>query len=159
MKPTLLILFALIASPTAVFAEEHKHTAGEEAHDHDHDQEDGDDHDHEHDEAKGPNGGKIVDTTATPFEVSVTNERKVRITFLDGDHKAIPAAEQSLTAVGGERKNPTRLAFSAGEGEEKGALISDKPLPEGEHVPLILQFKNTPDAEKTTVKMTLHLHH
>lgn len=143
MKHQLLALFLAITTPAA-FADG----------DHDHSHE----HDHHHAAKKGPNGGTILDKVTPHIEVSVTENRLVRITFLDEKGKAIPAGDQTLTAVGGSRTNPTRLAFAKGEGDESGSLISDKPLPEGDHIPLVLRIVPAPGEKPVTARITLHLH-
>ena len=147
---TLFALLALAISPMAI-AQEHKH-----------DKKDGKEHaeaDHDHDkDEKGPNGGAIVHAVEPHFEIAVTKDRKAKITFLGEDGKPIVLAKQSLTATGGDRANPTRLTFAKGEGKDAESLISDKALPEGEHVQLVLQIKVTPDAKAVTERITLHLH-
>ncbi len=113
---------------------------------------------HNHDGQKGPNGGQLIHSVEPHFEISITKERKARITFLDDNNKPIAPEKQVITATGGDRANPTRLAFAKGEGPEASSLISDKPVPEGGHVQLVLQIKLTPDAKPVTERITLHLH-
>jgi len=110
----------------------------------------------EHDHAKktaGPNGGRVVTSVDPHFEFFVTPEKKVKITFLGEDGKPVALKEQSVTATGGERANPTKLAF-AKEGE---TLISDKALPDGKMIPIVLQVKLTPDAKAVTEKFGINL--
>jgi hypothetical protein len=111
-----------------------------------------DEHDHANKQI-GPNGGRVVTSVEPHYELFVTPERKVMITFLGDDGKAVEAKDQSVTATGGDRANPTRLAFS----KEGGALISDKPLPAGMVVPLIVQVKAAPDAKPVTERISLNL--
>ena len=116
-------------------------------------------HDHEHDEKeKGPNGGLLVHAVEPHFEITVTKDRKAVITFLDDDNKPLAPAGQIITAVGGDRANPTRLAFAKGEEKLAASLVSDKPLPAGEHMELVLQIKTGPEAKPVTARVTLHLH-
>jgi len=148
MKTKISIMLAalgLVLSP-AIRAEEK-----------DHDHKDGDHkehagHDHEKKTA-GPNGGRIVTATEPHFEFFVTPENKVKITFLGEDGKPIALKEQSVSATGGDRAKPTKLAF-AKDGE---SLVSDKPLPKGKEIPIILQVKMTPDAKTVTEKFNVNL--
>jgi hypothetical protein len=140
---TLLALLALAISPVAIAQNQNK--ADKEQHDHDK-------------EKKGPNGGLLVHAVEPHFEFFVTKDRKAKITFLGEDNKPIALAKQSISATGGDRANPTRLIFANGEGKDAGSLVSDKPVPQGEHVQLVLQIKVTPDAKAVTERITLHLH-
>lgn len=139
MKTKLTILAAVIgiALAPALFAEEHDHA--EHA---------------EHAEKKaGPNGGRIVTSVEPHFEFFVTPERKLKITFLGDDGKAVAAKDQVITAIGGERSKPTRFTFA----KEGDSLLSDNTLPDGKMVPLILQVKVTPDAKSVTERFTVNL--
>ena len=53
---------------------------------------------------------------------------------------------------------PTRLTFAKGEDENANSLVSDKKIPEGEHIDIVLQIKTAPDAKSVTERITLHLH-
>lgn len=150
-KTIITALFAattLAITPSAIAAEK-GHKPGEEHADHDHDVDKN---------KKGPNGGILVHAVEPHFELTVTKDRKAKITFLDDDNKVIAAEKQVITATGGDRSNPTRLTFAKGEGENAKALISDKPLPAGEHLDVVLQIKTAPDAKSVTERITLHLH-
>lgn len=153
MKANLLILLALFGSPLA-FAED-KHDHGKET------KEEHADHDHDHDEKaakKGPNGGHLVVSKDFTLEVTVDKERKARIVFVDKDNKATPLAAQTITGTSGERAKPVKLAFAKGKDADANVLISDKALPEGAHVPMILVVKTTADAKAVTERFELHLH-
>jgi len=155
MKPKLLILLALLGTPLA-FAED-KHDHGKESkeehaeHDHDHDEE-------EHDAKKGPNGGHLVESKTFTVEVSVDKERKARLVFVDKDNKALPLELQVVTGSSGERSAPVKLTFAKGKDADANVLISDKALPAGAHVPMILVVKTTADAKAVTERFELHLH-
>lgn len=110
--------------------------------------------DHEHaKKSAGPNGGRVVTNVTPPYECFVTPERKVRITFLGEDGKAVPVKEQTVTAVGGDRAAPTKLAFV----KDGDALISDKPLPEGRELPIVVLVKVTAEAKAVAEKFTVNL--
>ena len=156
MKPKLLIPLALLGTPLAFAGEDHDHgkETKEEHSDHDHDGHD--DHDHG---KKGPNGGLVVESKAGfAFEVAVDKERKARVVFLDKDLKSVALAEQTITGIAGERSAPVKLAFAKGKDADANVLISDKALPAGAHVPMILVIKTAPDAKAATERFELHLH-
>lgn len=138
-----LAVFGLAIAPALRAADEHKHKEGDKT-----------EHAHEHAKKEaGPNGGRIVTATEPHFEFFVTPERKVKITFLGADGKAIALKDQSVTAIGGDRAKPTKLAF-AKDGE---SLLSDKPLPEGNEMPIVLQVKMDKEAKTVTEKFNVNL--
>lgn len=151
MKMILSILCASVSLTLGshVMAAENEHKHGEEHADHDHD---------EDKNKKGPHGGILIHSVEPHLELSVTKDRKAKIVFIDDDNKVVAPDKQVITAMSGDRSNPTRLTFSKGEGEDVNALLSDKALPEGEHVDVVLQIKNAPDAKTVTERITLHLH-
>lgn len=145
MKSKLLILLAILGTPLALADEKHEHSKDSK-------EEHGHDHAHEK-KAAGPNGGRIVTAVEPHFEFFVTPERKVKITFLDEDNKPAALKEQSVTATGGDRANPTKLAFS----KEGDSLLSDKALPDGKTIPIILQVKTSPEVKAVTERFTVDM--
>ena len=134
--------FAVGAPALQADEKDHKH----EKHDHDHD------HDHDHAKA-GPNGGRVLHAVEPHLEFFVTEDRKVRITALGEDGKAIPIGEQTVRVTGGDRSNPTRMSF-----EKKGdVLISDIAFPEGNDFPVVVQIKTAPDVKTEMEKFNLNL--
>jgi len=101
----------------------------------------------------GPNGGRVIKKVTPHVEFFVMSDRKVKLTFLDDAGKAIEPAAQTATLTGGDRANPTKLAFV----KEGNALVSDKALPEGGGVPVVIQIKVTPDASVVTEKITVNM--
>jgi myo-inositol-hexaphosphate 3-phosphohydrolase len=142
----LITLTALAAVPLV--------TAAEKEHKHEHADHDGDVDKNK----KGPNGGILIHSVEPHAELLVTKDRKAKIVFVDDDNKAVAPDKQVVTAISGDRANPTRLTFAKGEGDNANALISDKEIPAGEHVDIVLQIKITPDAKTVTERLTLHLH-
>jgi hypothetical protein len=101
----------------------------------------------------GPNGGRVITKVTPNVEFFVMTDRKVQLTFLDDSGKPIEPAAQIATLTGGDRANPTKLTFS----KDGNALVSDKPLPEGNSVPAVLQIKVTPDAQAVTEKIAVNM--
>ncbi len=102
---------------------------------------------------KAPNGGRIIDSVEPHAEFLVTEDKKVEVRFLGEDGKVIAPAAQVVTVTMGDRAAPTKLAFTV-DGDK---LISDKVIPEGKELPVVLQIKTTPDAKATTAKFNLNL--
>jgi hypothetical protein len=108
------------------------------------------DHSHEKKTA-GPNGGRVLTKIEPHAEFFITIERKVQITFLGDDGKAIAPAAQVVTVTAGVRTAPTKLSFV----KSGDVLISDGPLPEGGNFPAVVQIKSTPDAKAVVEKFTV----
>jgi hypothetical protein len=139
---TLTTILALLITPIAFAADDHDH-----------------DHEHEENVNKGPNGGHVIESkSGFSLEVTVDKERKARVVFLDKENKAIALGEQSITGIAGERSAPTKLTFAKGKDKDADVLISDKALPAGAHVPMILTVKTAPDAKPVIERFELHLH-
>ena len=141
----LLAVLGLVFSPAVRAEDDHKG--------HDHKEGEHKEHAEHAKKEAGPNGGRVVTATEPHFEFLVMPDGKVKITFLGEDGKATALAAQSVTAVSGERAAPTKLAF-AKDGE---SLVSDKALPQGKMVPIILQVKMTADAKTVTEKFSVNL--
>ena len=123
-------------------------------HDHSHDHKN---HSHDHHESTkitpGPNEGRIISATKPPFEFLVTAERKVKITFLNDNNQPIPTTSQRVALIGGNRFKPTELKFS----KSGDILISDKSLPEGSKIPVILIIQISPDSKVVRERFNLDL--
>ncbi len=102
---------------------------------------------------KAPNGGRIIDGVSPQAEFLVTAERKVEIRFLGAEGKVVAPEAQSVTVTTGDRQHPTKLAF-AKDGDK---LVSDKAIPEGKEMPIVLQIRKTQDAKAFTEKFNLNL--
>lgn len=130
---------------------------------HDHDDHKGHDHaehkDHKHDDhshakkVAGPNGGRVLTGVEPHLEFFLTKERKVKITAVDDDGKAVALGEQTVTVTGGSRSNPTRMKFV----KDGDSLVSDKAFPEGNNLPVVVQIKAKPDAKTVIEKFSLNL--
>lgn len=102
---------------------------------------------------KAPNGGRIISTVEPHAEFFVTPEKKVEIRFLDAAGKVIAPEGQAVTVTMGDRAAPTKLAF-AKDGDK---LVSDKVIPDGKELPVVVQIKTTPEAKSLTEKFNLNL--
>lgn len=108
---------------------------------------------HSHDTiAIGPNGGRVLHGTEPHIEFLITDDRKVKIAILDDDLKAIPATDEQVSVIAGDRAAPTQLAFA----KSGTILISDKALPAGDDFPVVVQLL-TPTATTQTDKFQCDL--
>jgi hypothetical protein len=113
---------------------------------------DGHGHGHEKKEA-GPNGGRLITGITPHAEFFMTADRKVQITFVGEDGKAIAPTDQVVTVTTGERSAPLKMTFTR-SGE---SLVSEQTVPEGSDFPVVVQIKSTPDAKTVVEKFTLNL--
>jgi len=102
---------------------------------------------------KTPNGGRIIDNVSPVAEFFVTKDRLVEIRFLDATGKVITPTVQVITVITGDRMNPTKLTFV----QDGDKLVSDKVIQVGKDVPIVLQFKMTPDAKSINTKFNLNM--
>jgi hypothetical protein len=99
---------------------------------------------HTHDmKTPGPNGGRLIASVTPNFEFLVTDDRKVKLTFVDAEAKPIDVTGAVVSLTGGDRQAPVELSFSI----EENALVSSGVLPDGELVPVILTIQATPESE------------
>lgn len=98
----------------------------------------------------GPNGGRVITSVDPRAEFFVTEDRKVQITFLGEDGKAIAPADQVVTVTAGSRFAPTTLNFA----QSGNALVSEQTLPEGKTFPTVVQIKVTPEAKTVYERFT-----
>ena len=101
----------------------------------------------------GPNGGRILTSVEPHAEFLVTADRKVQITFVDDNGKAIAPAAQVVTVTTGERSAPVKMSFTKTE----TALLSEQTIPEGNNFPVVVQIKTSRDAKAIVEKFTLNL--
>lgn len=100
----------------------------------------------------GPNGGRLLTNVSPNAEFLVLEDRKVKISFVGADGKVVPAADQVVTVVTGERSAPVKLTFTK-SGE---SLVSDAAIPDGGAVPTVVQIKVTPGAPAVVAKFNVN---
>jgi hypothetical protein len=110
--------------------------------------------DHAHEKKKaGPHGGRILTKVDPHAEFFVTAERKVQITFLGDDGKAVPPSGQIVTVTAGSRAAPATLSFvRVGD-----SFLSETKLPDGNNFPAVIQIKASADAKTVTEKFNVNL--
>ena len=118
-------------------------------------------HDHDHaghdhsEKTAGPNGGRIITSVEPHAEFLVTEDSRIRITFLDDENNAIAPAGQSVEIVCGDRSKPTVLSFSVEA--NSNSLLSSGIIPPGDKYPMIITIKTTPEAAPVRERFTLDL--
>lgn len=135
-------------------SESHEHASSEPKHEDEHAHEDAHAHDDDSEKKEGgPNGGRIITSVNPRFEFLINDDRTLQLTFLDDESRSIAPNEQIITLIGGDRANPTRIAFVP-----KGkSLVSSQALPEGGSVPVVLQIKTDPKASIIREKFNVNL--
>ena len=96
----------------------------------------------------GPNGGRILEFSKNETmhgEVTV-KDGKFHVSVLDKDMKPVKVAAQSLTASGGTREKPEKIAVTK---DESGFTFPA--VKEGQW--LIVQFKETEKSKAVTARM------
>lgn len=106
---------------------------------------------HEKNEA-GPNRGRLITSVTPHAEFFVTTDRKVQITFVGEDGKAVAPAAQVVTVTAGDRTSPTKLTFT----KTGNVLLSDVALPAGNNFPTVVQIKTSPEAKPSYTRFTLN---
>lgn len=95
----------------------------------------------------GPNGGRILEFSKNETmhgEVTV-KDGKFHIALLDKEKKPVKVDKQSLTATGGTREKPEKLAV-----EKTGTGFVVPLVKEGQW--LIVQYKETPNTKAVTAR-------
>lgn len=102
---------------------------------------------------KAPNGGRIITTVEPHAEFLITADKKAEVRFLDASGKVIAPAAQIVTVTMGDRANPTKLAFT----KDGDKLVSDKTVPEGKELPVVLQIRTKEGEKAVTEKFNLNM--
>ena len=98
----------------------------------------------------GPKGGRLLERTDPKAEFFLEKDRTATITFYDAKLKPVPVKEQSVTVVAGKDK----IEF-----EKKGDVLASKSkLPEGDALPIVVQYKTSADAKPQNFRFKLDTH-
>lgn len=102
---------------------------------------------------KAPNGGRVIHEVEPHAEFLISKDKKIEIRFLDDSGKVVAPEAQIVTVTMGERTSPTKLTF-AKDGDK---LVSDKVIPEGKELPVVLQIRAKEGEKAVTEKFNLNL--
>jgi hypothetical protein len=100
----------------------------------------------------GPKGGRIVTTEAPHTEFYVAQNRTVIVSFYDAALKPIAPEARVVTTIAEAKTGKVKLDFAT----KDGALVSTKPLPEGDGYTIILQVRDNTTAKPKNYRITYH---
>lgn len=103
----------------------------------------------------GPNGGRLLVEVEPHMEFMVnTVTKKVEIRFVGDANMPLPPDGREVTVTIGDGDSATQLAFT----KDGDKLVSDKPVPAANNLPVIVQVRAGPAAPQVTAdKFTLNL--
>ena len=98
----------------------------------------------------GPKGGRILEKTEPKAEFFLEKDRTATITFYDAKLKPVPVKDQSMTLLAAKEK----IEF-----EKKGdVLVSKSKLPQGDALPVVIQYKASADTKPQNFRFKLDTH-
>ena len=95
----------------------------------------------------GPKGGRILAKTEPKAEFFLEKDRTATITLYDARLKPVDLKDQSATIVAGKEK----IEFE----KKDQALVTKSKLPEGNALPIVVQFKQSSDAKPQNFRFKL----
>jgi hypothetical protein len=99
----------------------------------------------------GPKGGRLLEKTEPKAEFFLEKDRTATITFYDAALKPVPVRDQVVTVIADAKGGKEKVEF-----EKKGdVLVSKRKLPEGDDLPLVIQFKQRIDAKPQNFRFAL----
>ena len=105
-------------------------------------------------QAGGPKGGRLLEKTEPKAEFFLEKDRHATITFYDTALKPVPAETQTATVIADTKAGKEKVEF-----EKKGdVLVSKAKLPEGDALPMVIQFRQTADAKPQNFRFKLDTH-
>ncbi|MDZ4743523.1 MAG: hypothetical protein SGI98_08925 [Verrucomicrobiota bacterium] len=103
----------------------------------------------DHHNVAGPSGGKILETNLGYIEFYVQPDRKIRMTLLDEQMKAVPAGALVVSASAETKTGKVALEF-----ERSGDfIISKTALPEGNGYRIVLQIRKDASAKPQNLRI------
>ncbi len=155
LSKTLIRFLSILAAVAALFAlgcsksEPETHASHDDSEHHDEDSH----HDEGEKSEGGPNGGRLITSVEPAVEFIVQDDRTMQIQLLDENRKEVVPTGQVITLIGGDRTNPTTIAFT----KKGNRLVSDKALPEGPSVPVVLQIMASSNSELVRERFNVNL--
>ena len=101
----------------------------------------------------GPKGGRLLEVDGQKAEFSVTNDKKVEITFYDASLKPIAPGDQVVAVTAEPTSGRTKVDL------EKTATgyVSMTAVPEGTPYRVVVQLRAKPDARPQNFRIDLNL--
>jgi hypothetical protein len=99
----------------------------------------------------GPKGGELLDAKPHKAEFIVGKDHVATIVFYDNAMKPVPVTGQSAVIWAEPESGRVKVEIE----KKDDALVSTKPLPEGEY-PMMIQIKSAPEAKSQNFKIKPH---
>ena len=99
----------------------------------------------------GPKGGEMLDAKPHKAEFIVGEDHVATIVFYDDAMKPVPVTGQSAVIWAEPKSGRVKVELA----KKCNALVSVKPLPEGEY-PMMIQIKSAPEAKSQNFKIKPH---
>lgn len=100
----------------------------------------------------GPNGGRILTTSAPHAEFFVAEDRSVTMAFYDEELKPIPPGDRKVKVIAQAEAGRAKLEFI----KTTNAFTSTQPLPEGDGYTVVVQIREKPGAKPTNHRVMFH---
>ncbi len=99
----------------------------------------------------GPKGGELLDAKPHKAEFIVGKDHVATIVFYDEAMKPVPITGQSVVIWAEPESGRVKVELE----KQNDALVSTKPLPEGEYA-MMIQIKSAADAKAQNFKISPH---
>ena len=108
---------------------------------------------HNHKRIDAPKGGRLLEMTEAHAELVVEKDRSVTIYFYNHDWKPVAVEGQAVTVLVDATGGKTKV-----KNEKKGeTLVSKTKIPDGDGLPVVVQFRQTAEAKPQNIRFTLDL--
>jgi hypothetical protein len=100
----------------------------------------------------GPNGGRILTTSAPHAEFFVTADRIVTVAFYDEELKPIPTGDREVNVIAQAETGRAKLEFT----KSANSFTSTQSLPEGDGYTVVVQIREKTGARPTNHRVVFH---
>lgn len=100
-----------------------------------------------------PNGGRMIKTLDPQAEIYIAEDGLVQVTLVNEEGEVVPASDEIVSLVGGDRMDPITLSFA-----KKGdVFVSEGKLPLEKSIPLVVQVQASPSSEIVRERFNLNM--
>ncbi len=100
----------------------------------------------------GPNGGRILTTSAPHAEFFVKDDHTVTVAFYDETLNPIPTGDREVSVIAQAETGLAKLEFT----KSANSFTSTQPLPEGDGYTVVVQIREQPGARPTNHRVVFH---
>lgn len=104
--------------------------------------------DHKEEKIKAPNGGRIIELDPYHMEFYATPERMIEVRIFDQAMKPVQLDQAEIQVVAQAESGSEKYSLSL----DKGAFVSDQPLPEGDGYNLVVRVKTDADSSFKNIR-------